>query len=250
MPEILTSVLETEGIIWILGAYIAAGLVRGFTGFGTAMIVIPVGAIFLPMPEVVFILTLSGVGSSITLVPKAWSQADRSEVFLLGLSAVVAMPLGVYLLAILDQNVLRWALTAIIGALLAALVTGWRYSRTLNKTGFVSVGASAGVVGGATGMTGPVVILFYLAGRKATVVIRANTILFLALMDVAIVANLVVAGLVQWDALYTAIAVTIPYMAMTLVGQALFRPQFERFYRIAAYAIIAAAAFSSMPVFN
>ncbi|MDP7152485.1 MAG: TSUP family transporter [Paracoccaceae bacterium] len=104
MPEILTSVLETEGIIWILGAYIAAGLVRGFTGFGTAMIVIPVGAIFLPMPEVVFILTLSGVGSSITLVPKAWSQADRSEVFLLGLSAVVAMPLGVYLLAILDHD--------------------------------------------------------------------------------------------------------------------------------------------------
>ena len=149
-----------------------------------------------------------------------------------------------------NQNVLRWALTAIIGALLAALVTGWRYSRTLNRTGFVSVGASAGVVGGATGMTGPVVILFYLAGRKATVVIRANTILFLALMDVSIVANLVVAGLVQWDALYTAIAVTIPYMAMTLVGQALFRPQFERFYRIAAYAIIAAAAFSSMPVFN
>lgn len=250
MPDILSALLETEGLLWILAAFVIAGLVRGFTGFGTAMIVVPVGAMFLPMPEMVFIITLSGVGSSMTLVPKAWGQADRGEVFLLGIAAVILMPLGVYLLTVLDQAVLRWALTAIITILLVALLTGWRYSVTLRKPGLASVGASAGLIGGATGLTGPMVILFYLAGRKATATIRANTILFLALMDVAIIANLVVMDLIQWHMLYTALALTVPYMVMTLVGQALFRPHLETVYRYTAYAIIAVAALSSMPVFD
>lgn len=250
MPDFLTGLLETDGLPWILSAFVIAGLVRGFTGFGTAMIVIPVGAMFLPMPEMIFVLTLSGVGSSLTLVPKAWGQADRNEVLLIGVAAIVAMPLGVYLLTILDQTTLRWGLTGVIALLLLALLTGWRLRRTLGRSGLASVGASAGLIGGATGLTGPIVILFYLAGRKATVTIRANTILFLALMDVAIVTNLLIADLVQWHMLYVAIALTIPYMTMTLVGQAMFRPEFERYYRLIAYAIIAIAAMSSMPLFD
>lgn len=250
MPDILTALLETEGLFWILTAFVVAGLVRGFTGFGTAMIVIPVGAMFLPMPEMIFILTLSGIGSSSTLVPRAWGQADRGEVFLLGVSAAILMPLGVWLLTVLEQSTIRWTVTFIIVLLLAALLTGWRYHGTLGKKGLASVGASAGLIGGATGLTGPMVILFYLAGRKATTTIRANTILFLALVDVAIAINLVLMDLVQLHVFVMAAALTIPYVAMTLVGQALFRPQLEMIYRYLAYAIIAVAALSSMPLFD
>ena len=250
MPELVTDLLNTEGLVWLVAAFSVAGLIRGFTGFGTAMIVVPIGATFLPMPHIIFILTISGFGTAITLVPKAWNKANKREVLNIGLAAIVAMPLGVFLLTLLAQDTLRWGLSIVIAGVLAALLGGWRYHGALGPFQITGIGASAGVIGGATGLTGPIVILFYLAGKQATATVRANAILFLALMDVAIAANLVIRDLVQWDLLVLAIVVTIPYMAVSMVGQALFQPRYEGFYRIAAYSIIVLAALTSLPIFD
>lgn len=47
MPEALAALFATDGLIYFCFAYFAAGVVRGFTGFGTALIVVPVAGIFL-----------------------------------------------------------------------------------------------------------------------------------------------------------------------------------------------------------
>ena len=250
MPELIADLLETEGLVWLIAAFSIAGLIRGFTGFGTAMIVVPIGATFLPMPHIIFILTISGFGTALALVPKAWGKANKREVLNIGLAAVIAMPLGVFLLTVLEQNTLRWGLCIVISVVIAALLGGWRYNGALGPIQITGIGASAGLVGGATGLTGPIVVLFYLAGRHATATVRANSILFLALMDVAIAANLTISDLVEWDLIYLAILVTIPYMAISMVGQALFQPCYEHFYRSTAYTIIALAALSSLPIFD
>lgn len=241
---------QTDGLIWLIAAFSLAGIIRGFTGFGTAMIVVPVGAMFLPLAEIVFILTITGLGTAFALVPRAWPQSSKHEVLLISGAAIVGLPFGIVLLEIVDQAILRWALTVIVSLLLITLIAGWRYSQALTVLRIAAIGLTAGLVGGATGLTGPVVILFYLASSSAVKVIRANAIVFLAVLDIALAIMLVSRGLAGCSSFYVAVLVGIPYLVMTMLGQKLFDPSKEKLYRNLAYAAIAGVAIISMPLFD
>src|SRR6056297_4346640 len=105
MPEALGAALATPGMPWLLLAIGLAGIVRGFTGFGTALIFVPVAGIFLAPQAVVGIMTLSGVASTIALLPRAWRQADRAEVGLLVLAALCTVPLGLWIMGQVEGEV-------------------------------------------------------------------------------------------------------------------------------------------------
>ncbi|MEM6481775.1 MAG: sulfite exporter TauE/SafE family protein, partial [Pseudomonadota bacterium] len=79
---------------------------------------------------------------------------------------------------------------------------------------------------------------------------RANTILFLAILDAVLAVNLFLRGALDGSSLATALILAVPYLVTSLVGQALFRPGLERVYRAAAYAVIALAVLSGLPVWT
>ena len=59
MPDTLLQAWATPGLIWLLVAIGIAGIVRGFTGFGTALIFVPVAGIFLSPAIVIGVITRS-----------------------------------------------------------------------------------------------------------------------------------------------------------------------------------------------
>ncbi|KGM87004.1 Sulfite exporter TauE/SafE [Roseovarius mucosus DSM 17069] len=250
MPETLSAVWATPGLPWLLLAIALAGIVRGFTGFGTALIFVPVAGIFLPPEIIVGVITLTGIASTSALLPRAWSQADRREVGILALAALVTVPLGLWLMARLDPVSIRWVVAAVGTVTLAALITGWRFSGQVGRPMLVAIGALAGVIGGLTGLTGPVVILFYLAGQAVAQSVRANTILFLAALDVVIVVNLLLRGTINGQIFLLALILAVPYFITSLFGQSLFDPRHERLYRWAAYAVIGLAVVSGLPIWG
>lgn len=250
MPEALSTALSTPGLFWLMVTIGAAGLVRGFTGFGTALIFVPVANIFLDPKQVIVVIALTGIASNAVILPRAWREGSRNEVGLLTLAALVSVPVGLALLDVLDKATVRWIITFVAGGMLAALVAGWRFSGKVSRPMMLAIGAAAGIVGGMTGLTGPVVILFYLAGQAAAQSVRANTILFLAALDVVLIANLAWQGAVTWALLAVALVLSMPYVVTTLIGQALFAPRHERLYRWAAYAVIALAVISGLPIWG
>jgi len=250
MPEPVAAALATPGLPWLLLTIGVAGIVRGFSGFGTALIFVPVAGIFLAPQVVVGVIMLTGLVSSSALLPRAWGHADRREVGLLALAALLTVPLGLWLITRLDPVLIRWCVAAIATVTLVALVSGWRFSGRVNRPQLAGIGAAAGGIGGLTGLTGPAVILFYLAGQSAAQTVRANTILFLAALDVVIVANLLVQGAVDWALVSLALVLAVPYVTASLIGQALFDPRHERLYRLVAYAVIALAVLSGLPIWN
>lgn len=250
MPDLLAGVLATPGLIWLCFAIGVAGLVRGFTGFGTALIVVPVANIFLSPKEVIIVVMLTGIASNAVILRRAWRQGEPKEVGVLVLAALVTVPVGLALLDLLDNDTVRWLITLVAGGMLAALIAGWRYARRISRPGLLVIGAAAGIVGGLTGLTGPVVILFYLSGQAAVQSVRGNTILFLAALDVVLIANLLWQGVVTWELTLLAAVMAVPYLITTLVGQALFDPTRERLYRWVAYGVIALAVISGLPLWD
>lgn len=255
MPEALASdllhALGQPGFPWLALTVAVAGVVRGFTGFGTALIYMPVAAIFIPPAHAILSLVVLGLGSLAVLVPRAWPKAERTDVGILSLGAMVLMPLGVALLAWLDEGTVRWAVAGVASVTLALLLSGWRYRGQVGRKGLLGVGGLSGLVGGATGLTGPVTILFYLgSANKRAETVRANTILFLALMDMALIANFLLAGLGGTQPILLGFVLMPFYIFGARVGELLFKPGQETTYRAAASVVIGLAILTGLPVFD
>ncbi len=250
MPDVLAQVWATPGLVWLAVAISVAGIVRGFSGFGTALVFVPVAGIFLAPETVIAVMAMTGFASTAALIPRAWRQSARAEVGFLALAAMFTVPCGLWVMNLLDETTVRWCVAAIAGGTLAVLVAGWRFSGTVTLPGLLAIGGAAGIIGGMTGLTGPVVILFYLAGQSLAQQVRANTILFLAALDVVLLCNLLLGGLVGWMEFALAATLAVPYFITTMIGQALFDPQYEKLYRVVAYAVIGLAVVSGLPLWS
>lgn len=250
MPEVLASVLATPGLHWLVLTIMAAGIVRGFTGFGTALIFVPVGNIFLPAADVIAITMLVGFGGSAALLPRALKVAEIKDVSTLGAAALLTVPMGLWVMTQLPQDTIRWAAALIAAVMLSALVLGWRYRGRITVPKLLGIGAAGGAIGGMTGLTGPAVILFYLANGSRAEIVRANTILFLAMLDVVIVFNMTLGRLITWDMVALGVTLSIPYFLTARVGQAMFDPKYEKTYRTMAYLVIALAVVTGLPIWD
>lgn len=250
MPDAALAALAQPGIWWLAATLMVAGVVRGFSGFGSALVFVPVAGIVLPPTHVITIIALVEIASIAALVPRAWGQADRGQVGLLVLSALPTIPLGLTVMEALDAVVVRWIVAMFAGVTVIALVSGWHFTRKVRVPMMLAIGATAGLLGGMTGMTGPIVVLFYLAGRSAAQSVRANTILFLAALDLVIVASLALRGFTDISILWLTGLLAVPYFLCMMLGQALFHPAHETLYRRAALAIIALAVVTGLPIWT
>lgn len=168
-------------IMFLLLSAFIAGLARGFSGFGGALIFIPLaGAVTSPQIASAILLIVDGF-LTLGMVPKGWRFANRREVATMLAGAVVGVPLGTAMLALTPPVTLRWIISAVVLALLLFLISGWRYHGRPKPALTVGVGAVAGFFGGAAQLSGPPIVAYWLGGAIPAITVRANLILYFAL---------------------------------------------------------------------
>jgi hypothetical protein len=241
---------QGQVLAWLLGAAFAAGLARGFSGFGHALIFVPLAAIALG-PQVAAPLMLAMEAFAVAaLSPGAWRAADRREVGWLALGGLLGAPLGAAVLVSFEAVTLRWGMVLAIAAMLALLVSGWRFRGRPAWPLTVGVGGLGGLLSGIAMTPGPPVMA-YLLGREADArQVRASFALFLAANWVVVALSFAAAGLLT-AALLAPLAVALPVYAAGIWGGArLFGLASERLFRRACYAMIALAALLGLPAWD
>ena len=97
-----------------LGAALLAGLVRGFSGFGSAMILTPaLSALYGPAAAVPLGMALE-IFVTVPLLPGAAGLVEWRRIGALSLAASAAVPLGAWLLLNLPATPMRIAISAVI----------------------------------------------------------------------------------------------------------------------------------------
>ena len=248
--DLLADALATEGL-WLLGlGAVLAGLVRGFTGFGTAMVYLPFAGQVLPPVWVLVTLLVIDLIGPLPEVPRAIREGHTRDVVRLGAGALVGVPIGVSVLLALEPDVFRTAVSVLTLILLATLVSGLRYRGTVGKPMIFGIGGIAGVLGGAVGLPGPPVILLYMARPLPVEVIRASTLLFLVLADLLMMGVFATRGLLTTQPVLLGLILVLPYLLAIRVGGKIFDPRHAKIYRWVAYAIIAGSALGGLPVWD
>ena len=238
LPEMI------EPRIWAaLAVVFCAGIMRGFTGFGAAMMIMPVLSTLFPPAEAVAIMMSLTLAATAQMMPKAFGTTNWREVFPITIAALLAVPLGGLVLISLEPDIMRRAIS--IGVLFfgTVLATGWRWSGKPTTTGAVIAGGLSGAINGASGAGGGPVILYLLAGPNQAETNRANLISYYAILNAFTAINLAFHGVFTWQVVGRAGILAIPFMTAIWLGSHLFFRASEGAYRKIALAALVGAGF-------
>src|SRR6202035_2579394 len=119
--------VSSNAAIAICAIAFVSGTARGFSGFGSALIFMPLASsIAAPRLVAALLLIIDFIGAA-PLIPNAWQQADRKATAIMGLGPLVVLPIGTWFLGWLEPVTTRWIISAFVFALLLLLLSGWRY---------------------------------------------------------------------------------------------------------------------------
>lgn len=248
--DILWQAVSFEGLPVLILAVFVAGIVRGFAGFGTAMVFVPIAAqVVEPIYAILMMMTFDLFGP-LVLLPRAWRDGEPKDVGLLGVGAIIGLPFGVHLLTQLDPIVFRWLVSLLALSLLVLLISGWRYRNPLGALMTSVVGVISGFLCGVAALPGPPVIMSYMSSPRSPQVVRGNMILYLFVVDILSFIVFGLKALLVLFPLVIGLILAVPYAVAGLIGQKIFNPEKEHIYRRVAYFLIAFSALAGLPVWD
>jgi uncharacterized membrane protein YfcA len=227
-----------------------AGLVRGFTGFGSALIYIPlVSAVYSPQIAVVTLLLIDSI-SSLPVSIRAIPQCNWREVTPVAIAGAVALPFGAALLVYLDPLLLRWLICALVLVALAALAAGWRYHGKPTIAASLGVGMLAGVGAGAAQIGAPPLLIYWLGGQNSATTVRANIMVYFIMQGALSMIAYLYSALFTTQTIILSVLLGVPFAVLLTVGARWFHGSSDELYRRVAYIIIAVAGLISLPLFD
>lgn len=232
----------------LLGVFGGAGLLRGFTGFGFALVAVPFGALWIAPEVVVPVVFLLHIYMGAFEIRPALRCCHGPSVLSLIAGGALGTPLGLYALVILPQK----AVYATIGAIVLAstiLLLIRSSKQRLPQSAAAVAGVVAGIFNGLAAMPGPPAIFYFVRGGFSNAETRSSLILFFFMTSVYAIGVSLFATLLRKDEFILSL-VAFPIMALsTWVGTKLFHRFGSKWYRpvgVASLAAAAAAAFTKM----
>lgn len=147
-------------VVWIVAIVFVAAVLQALTGFGFALVVMPLATLVLDLKTAAPLIALAALTANTVNVIRFHRAVDLGEVARLGAASALGIPVGIWALAHVDELAINRTMGVILliyaaNALLRPaarrrLARGWAY-----PTGFV-----AGCLGGAYNTPGPPVVVY------------------------------------------------------------------------------------------
>ena len=242
----LAGLAPTALALAMTAAFLAA-FVRGLTGFGMAILLVPLlGLMLLPL-EAVVVSNLVALLIGLAGLRRAWAGAERGSVVTIAVLAMLATPLGLLLLDATDPALARLLIAGV--ALLAfalVLLPPHPDGHRPHTAETAATGLAAGVLTGFAGMPGPPVVPYYLRQAIPAATARASMLaVFFATSLASSVAALGM-GLAGRNSALLALALFGPVLAGNWLGGKLFGRIPERVWRWLVALLLGASAFAAL----
>jgi uncharacterized membrane protein YfcA len=254
MPAFLSALfpgIDPAGVSVLLAATLLGGLVRGFTGFGFAMVFMPLASVVLGPVAALGLIWFIDLPFALPIAARSAKQAEWREILPLLLTATLALPAGIWLLTWLDRETMRWILAGLVLTAVALMASGWRYHGRPTIPLSLGVGALSGLFNGMASIGGMPLAIFWLgAQRNDRHKSRANLQTFFGVSTIISGAVLWYKGILTWQAMLTAVPLFAVYGIGLWGGIHGFRRSSEEGFRRIAYLVIFLSAFISLPLWD
>jgi uncharacterized protein len=250
LSEFIPAEVSTRAALAICIIAFISGTARGFSGFGSALIFMPLASSMASPRLVAALLLIIDLVAAAPLIPNAWQKADRKATAVIVAGALIGVPLGTYFLTRLDPVTTRWIISCFVLALLLLLISGWRYRGRDYVPLSIGIGAVSGFCSGLAQTGGPPIVGYWLGRPISSEIARANIVLYFAACDSFSGISYAVSGLINRDALLFSLVVGPAYAIGVLFGASLFGRASETLFRGTCYVLIALAVVFGLPALD
>jgi uncharacterized membrane protein YfcA len=250
MSALLPPDLSTGALVFLLVTAFIAATARGFSGFGAALIFVPLASTVVDPKVASPLLLITDAVLAVGFIPDALRKADKREVSTMALGAAIGIPIGTMILVYLSPLHIRWGITVLATAMLALLISGWRYRGKPTAPLTFTVGGIGGVFSGAAQVGGPAVVAYWLGSIAPAAIIRANIILYFAISTAIAMVAYFFGGVLTLTVAKLALVVGPVYGLGLFLGSRLFGIADEAVFRRICYGLIAVAVLVSLPLLD
>lgn len=191
-------------------AIFGAAFVRGYSGFGSAALIIASASLVTHPLNFVAVVTFADFLMTFQQWSGARRDVDWQRVGWLTAGAVVGVPLGLWLLTGISIDAARVVISVYVLAMCALLLTGWSLRRSAGAVAHLGTGLVSGMAN-ASGAGGLPVAIFFAAQPMLAAAFRATLIAYFFALDLYTAPMLWAHGLITQDSL-VAVVLSLPLM--------------------------------------
>ena len=237
--------MNLQEIVWICVVVAGASATQAISGFGFALIAVPLLSLFVDPQMSVVLATVVGAFSSTFQAITDRRYAQKKLVQRLAVTAYMGMPFGLVVFLVVSESVLRFIVGVVVLIAAVALMRGFYISHTNKKIDWI-MGWTSGVLATSTSTNGPPLVFLLQAKKLSPESFRASINVVFSLTSFGAILLFAVSGNITTED-FGGIAVSVP---MLLLGLAIgfkvrSRINAEQF-RVLVFVLLVVSALSAL----
>jgi uncharacterized protein len=233
VPEVFGVMLDARLAAVCIAAFIG-GFMRGFVGFGAALVIIPVLSLAYEPRLAVAAMTMVGIPTLFQLLPEALRTAERPIVVPMALAILLTAPLGTLILVSVSPVLMKIVISVLVVTMVAMLARGWRFEGEVGRSVLVGSGVAGGLIQGAAGIGGPPVVAVMLSRPGTPTQQRGNVLALMTIISISSLLPQWYFGLLTRQAIVMGLVLLPVYGGSILLGSRYFARGGQRYFRNAA----------------
>lgn len=205
------SVLELVGIA---SAMAIAAFVQSISGFGLALLSVPLMSLFADVRLSVVVVNLIGL---VTTSAQAWKEkehADRPLALRVTIAAIVGMPVGLVAFLFMSETFLKVGLGIVVLFVTFLLMRGFTL-HSASRTADWLLGGASGALSTSVGTNGPPLVFLFQARQMPQEIFRATISRVFILSNIVTVIIFAFAGKITQDAIVAAV-ISLPVLVIAI----------------------------------
>jgi len=234
MIDLLPIEVSFLGLIGCAVTIALGGFLRGFLGFGAALLMVPILSNILTPAVGLVIMYLVEVPTVLYLMPPALKKGKVKIVLPMILALLFTIPIGFYFVVSLDPEIIRIVISVMVILMVTLLASGWKPKGVINIWTMIMGGGFSGLVNGAAGVGGPPFVTVLMARNDDAEVTRSNIIITMGCMSLLTTLTQFFYGMMTFNLLIVSAFAFPIYIGFTWLGAKYFNQSGISYFRKAA----------------
>lgn len=226
-------------------ATLCAAFIRGLTGFGFGILLVPILALAVSPVEAVLAINIMAGLLALTEIRLILKEAERSA-FVIGALVVVGTAPGLFLLSVTPPDIARVLIALVALSAFVAILLPQRGEQQPGPIATVATGLSAGLLTGFAAMPGPPVVPYYVGRDIPRITAKASMIGIFGIAALAGIGSGTVIGVLDWKLVIFALALFPLVLMGNWVGSLAFGKVSAPVWRICVGVVLGAAACAAL----
>ncbi len=218
-------------IIYLCCIAFIGGFVQGLTGFGAALVALPLMGFFIDIKTAIPLILLLGLVINFILISRLLKHVDHKKWILLFLFSLPGIPLGIWVLQYVDTRFIEILIGFVIIFTSIFSMLSTSSTKGLNKFWACLAGFVAGFLGGTIGAIGPPVIIYTSLQPWDKQQIKATMVSFFILSGIGILICYIFNGLITKQILISFGYSVPPLISGVVVGMFVFNKITDTLYK-------------------